>query len=140
MNNAEHTQLKAQAKELGRQKLRVQNRLSMKAYSGPEERKKLVTEAQTLEKSIAELNHKASAIAVTATFRAQAKTLGLEDVLPPVEPDPKPYFDKATLQHLRLLAVRIRSEELRLSARMQSAQEFVAIVDPFLKREEKLQG
>ena len=143
-----HEDLRAMAADLGRRKLALQNRLSRGDYKDGE-RPRLVRDVQQLDASVQEVKRQVSAAGgernraeqTLQKMRAGAAGIALAK-LPPVSPrapaPPAPFFNKAQLQHLRLLMVRVRSGELRASARLASAEDLIAIIEPLIKREEGL--
>lgn len=144
-----HEDLRAMVRDLGRRKLQLQTRLSRGDFVEGE-RPRLVRDVQQLDATMQDLKKQMAAAggernrAEQALQRMRAGAAGISmGKLPPLAPSPPPksaaFFNKAQLQHIRLLMVRVRSEELKVSARIGSAQDLIAIIEPLIKREEGLQ-
>jgi hypothetical protein len=130
-----HEDLRAMAADLGKRKMQLQTRLSQTSRKNPE-REKIVREVQQVEAAILDVKQRAAAAgaarnhAEQALLKLRGSAAGVELTMPRVGPAMP--LNEAQIHHLKLLAVRVRSEELRLEPRIRAALEFVAIVIPVL--------
>ncbi len=148
-----HEELRAMARELGLQKANIQNQLATGRYIGEAGRQKLANRARDIEVTLGTVKRRAGEAAVERQKAEQilrrsafGGTAAYATLTPPGNPPPAPvapaaveapapFFNAAQVAHLRLLMVRARDREMKISARLTSALDLIAIVEPLIRRD-----